>query len=77
MMVSGLHHGMRARRLYPEGLLFLSIPFNPLPGIIDNLDEIVWDLPQYYWGKETHLVKMRELAQSIKKELEESLHVDA
>ena len=41
MMVSGLHHGMRARNVYPEGLLFLSMPFNLLPGIIAALWEDV------------------------------------
>jgi len=72
MMVSGLHHGMRARNVYPEGLLFLSIPFNLLPGIIAALNEMVWDLPQYTWGKETHLARMREIVLSVEKELYEA-----
>lgn len=71
MMVTGLHHGMKVRELFPEGLLFLSIPFNLLPEIIFNLKEMQWDLPQYHWGKETHVKYMREIGQQIKAEIEE------
>ncbi len=38
MMVTGLYHGMRARNTFPEGLLLITIPFNVLPEIIQNLE---------------------------------------
>ena len=69
MMVTGLHHGMKARQLFPEGLLLLSLPFDVLPGLVSSLKTIVWDLPQYHWGKEIHCKRMKEIADEVKKEL--------
>jgi len=69
MMVTGLHHGMKARNLFPEGLLLLSLPFDVLPGIVDSLKTITWDLPQYHWGKEMHCKRMQEIASEVRQEL--------
>jgi len=69
MMVTGLHHGMKARGTFPEGLLLLSIPFQLIPEIISNLKEMEWDLPQYAWGKEQHLRRMKEIGREIAEEI--------
>lgn len=69
MMVTGLHHGMKARNLFPEGLLLLSLPFDLLPGITASLKTMNWDLPQYHWGKEMHCKHMQEIASEVRQEL--------
>ncbi len=69
MMVTGLHHGMKARKLFPPGWLFLSIPYNAIPEVAENLKTIEWDLPQYSWGKENHLKRMQEIVAEVKEEL--------
>lgn len=69
MMVTGLHHGMKARKTFPEGLLLISIPYTLLPEITNNLKTIEWDLPQYSWGKETHLKRMEEIGQEVMEEM--------
>jgi uncharacterized protein (DUF169 family) len=69
MMVTGLYHGMRARNTFPEGLLLITIPFNVLPEIIQNLETMTWDLPQYSWGKKAHVKKMEEIGSEISLEL--------
>jgi uncharacterized protein (DUF169 family) len=69
MMVTGLYHGMRARNTFPEGLLLITIPFNVLPEIIQNLETMTWDLPQYSWGKKAHVKKMEEIGREISLEL--------
>jgi uncharacterized protein (DUF169 family) len=69
MMVTGLHHGMKVRNIYPEGLLMLSIPFQIMPEMISSLKEMPWELPQYSWGKETHIRKMKEISQKIAAEI--------
>jgi uncharacterized protein (DUF169 family) len=69
LLIGGLHHGMRARQLYPEGWLFLSIPFQLLPEIVSNLQTMEWDLPQYSWGKERHIERMKEIAQEVQREM--------
>jgi uncharacterized protein (DUF169 family) len=45
--VTGLGHGMRRRKLFPEGRQILSIPFDLLPSILQTLQEMPWILPAY------------------------------
>jgi uncharacterized protein (DUF169 family) len=45
--VTGLGHGMKRRKLFPEGRQILSIPFDLLPSILKNLQEMPWVLPAY------------------------------
>ena len=68
MMVTGLHHGMIARQLFPEGLLFLSIPYQIIPEITQNLKEMEWDLPQYSGGKEAHIERMKKISTELHEE---------
>lgn len=71
MMVTGLHHGMIARQLFPEGLLFLSIPYHILPEITRNLEEMEWNLPQYSGGKEAHIERMKKISSGLQKEFQD------
>jgi len=41
-MVSGLSWGMNGRRVYPEGLVIVVIPFHKLPIVTENLKEMTW-----------------------------------
>lgn len=61
IMITGLHHGMIVRHIFPEGLLLLSIPYDLLPEIVNNLKSMEWSLPQYTYGKEEHLRRMKEI----------------
>jgi uncharacterized protein (DUF169 family) len=45
--VTGLGHGMRRRKLFPEGRQLVSIPFDLLPSILQTLQEMPWVLPAY------------------------------
>jgi len=74
ILISGLQHGMRARNLFPEGLLHIAIPASLIPDILENLatmaDKGLIDLPQYHWGKDYHEKYMRELSQRLAREQE-------
>jgi uncharacterized protein (DUF169 family) len=39
---TGLGFGMRRRKLFPEGLMFISIPFDRLPSMLETLREMPW-----------------------------------
>lgn len=69
IMITGLYHGMKARQIFPEGLILLSIPYDLLPGIISNLQRMEWELPQYLTGKEAHIKRMKKIAQGLAQEL--------
>ena len=43
----GLGHGMKRRNLFPEGHQLISIPFDLIPSILKNLQDMPWVLPAY------------------------------
>jgi uncharacterized protein (DUF169 family) len=45
--VTGLGHGMRRRKLFPEGHQLVSIPFDLLPSMLKALGDMPWVLPAY------------------------------
>jgi uncharacterized protein (DUF169 family) len=45
--MTGLGHGMRRRKLFPEGHQLVSIPFDLLPSMLQTLQEMPWVLPAY------------------------------
>ena len=45
--VTGLGHGMKRRKLFPEGRQIISIPFDLLSSLLQTLQEMPWVLPAY------------------------------
>ena len=45
--MTGLGHGMKRRKLFPEGRQIISIPFDILPSLLETLKEMPWVLPAY------------------------------
>ena len=45
--ITGLGHGMKRRKLFPEGQQFVSIPFDILPSMLQTLQEMPWILPAF------------------------------
>ena len=42
--ITGMHHGMKRRKVYPMGLHLISIPFEKIDEVIKALSEMDWDL---------------------------------
>lgn len=45
--ITGLGHGMKRRKLFPEGQQIISIPFDLLPSMLQALQDMQWILPSY------------------------------
>lgn len=45
--ITGLGHGMKRRKLFPEGRQIISIPFDLLHSLLETLEEMPWVLPAY------------------------------
>ena len=45
--ITGLGHGMKRRKLFPEGRQIISIPFDLLSSLLQTLKDMPWDLPAY------------------------------
>ena len=46
-IMTGLGHGMKRRKLFPEGQQLVSIPFDLLPSILQTLRDMPWVLPAF------------------------------
>jgi uncharacterized protein (DUF169 family) len=46
-VLTGMGHGMKRRKLFPEGRQLVSIPFDLLPSLLETLREMPWDLPAF------------------------------
>jgi uncharacterized protein (DUF169 family) len=67
-MMPGFSFGMRSRRLFPEGTLLVSIPWDLLPGIINNLQDMNWVPHSYTIGREEHKKKVKKIVDALKQE---------
>ena len=45
--ITGLGHGMKRRKLFPEGRQIISIPFDLLPSLLETLQDMPWVLPAF------------------------------
>lgn len=45
--LTGLSHGMGRRNLFPDGLQFVSIPYQVLPSVLMALRDMTWELPSF------------------------------
>jgi len=67
-MMPGFSFGMRSRRLFPEGLLLISIPRDLLPSIVKNLRDMNWVPHSYTIGREGHKKKVKEIVEALRQE---------
>ena len=49
---TGLSYGMIGRKVYPEGWTMITIPYQWIPTITQNLKEMKWHLPQYDYSRD-------------------------
>jgi len=68
LTVTGFGFGMKSRRLFPEGLILLSIPWDLLPRIINNLQDMKWVPHSYTIGRDAHKKKVRRIVEELKQE---------
>jgi uncharacterized protein (DUF169 family) len=63
--VTGLSMGMKAHEAFPEGWMLISIPYNWLPIITQNLKEMKWVLPSYELGREKFLQFEQKMVEEL------------
>jgi uncharacterized protein (DUF169 family) len=57
-IITGLGHGIKRRKLFPEGRQLVAIPFDLLPAMLQTLQDMPWVLPAY---KEDGMEYVRQL----------------
>ncbi len=54
---TGLSYGMKGRRVFPDGLMLISIPYQWIPTITQNLKEMKWVPPGYEIGSREEFIE--------------------
>jgi uncharacterized protein (DUF169 family) len=67
--VTGLAFGPTSRRLFPPGLMLVSIPWDRLPGLVANLGEVNWLPHSFTIGRDAHKAKAKKIVGEMKKKL--------
>lgn len=66
--VSGLFSGMKTREVLPEGLVVISLPWDLLPGMVGNLQDMEWVLPEFKETRDEHNETFKRIAETLKQE---------
>ncbi len=66
--VTGLYSGMKTRRALPEGLIVISLPWDLLPGMVENLQDMEWVLPEFKETRDEHNETFKKIAETLKQE---------
>jgi len=67
-IVTGMGFGMKARQVFPEGWILITIPYNWIPIITQNLQEMKWVLPSYTDGREEFMERDKRVKAELFKE---------
>jgi uncharacterized protein (DUF169 family) len=60
-LVTGMSFGSKARQVFPEGWILISIPWDKIPVIVTSLEEMTWALPSYTEGREKFAERERRV----------------
>lgn len=66
--VTGLYSGMKARRALPEGLIVISLPWDLVRSIVENLQDMEWVLPEFKETRDEHNETFKRIAETLKQE---------
>jgi uncharacterized protein (DUF169 family) len=67
-LIPEMVHGMKARELFTEGVILISIPYHWIPIITQNLKEMKWALPAYTDGREKYLEQEKRIFEALAQE---------
>jgi uncharacterized protein (DUF169 family) len=68
--VTGLSMGMKAHEAFPEAWIMMSIPYNWIPIITENLKKMKWVLPAYAAGREKFIKQKMNMMEELIRESE-------
>lgn len=69
-IMTDVSHGMRSKDIYPAGTILISIPYDRLSGLVEELQKIDWYPALYKEGAEAHDRKFAEVIKNLHGKLE-------
>jgi uncharacterized protein (DUF169 family) len=70
--VTNINSGWNSRQVLPKGLMIISIPYDLLPMMVANLEEMEWVPEDYLGGRDAHNQNFDKVAEAAIKEYNES-----
>jgi uncharacterized protein (DUF169 family) len=67
---TGISFGMKAHQVFPEGYILITIPFQKIPMVTRNLQEMKWDLPSFTETRDEFLEIKGRVLEEIMQESE-------
>ena len=69
LTITGISLGMRALKVFPEGLMLISIPWTKLPMIMENLQKMSWTLISDIVTGEEHKKRVGTLFEELRQKI--------
>jgi hypothetical protein len=69
--VTNMVHGMRGRQVLPDGVVVISIPWDLIPVIVENLQHIEWVLPEFTRDRDANAKEFVKEIEAVVKEFSE------
>ena len=66
--VTGIGYGISMQKILPEGLFLISVPYDLIPMLINNLDEMEWVLPMTVLTEEERIEYSSKIMDEIQQE---------
>jgi hypothetical protein len=60
---------MKARQVLPDGLMIISVPFNLISGLMENLKEMEWEPYWFKLGRDGFVNEVQKRSGELFKEL--------
>jgi uncharacterized protein (DUF169 family) len=73
LTVTGLGFSMKARQVLPEGLMLITVPFDLIPMLIENLQGMEWDPFWFSLGREGFIENTKKLVEEMREKFPKSM----
>jgi len=70
--ITGMCFGMKARQVFSEGWILISIPYDWIPIIKNNLQEMKWVPPSYTDGRDQYIARFNRVIGELVQESQNS-----
>jgi hypothetical protein len=64
---------MKARQVLPDGLLIITVPFNLISGLIENLKEMEWEPYWFKLGRDGFVNEVQKRSGQLLQELSQNI----
>jgi len=61
---------LRVRQVFPQPQVLISIPYNWIPTVTQNLNELTWEPPEFTMDKDTFIQRRKQVLGEVAEEFE-------